>query len=152
VDGGRGPNHERLERGTMPKKTTKKKTAKKTTKKKAVKKAPKKTVAKKKKAKAAKKKTKPKTAKPREPSSAEPQEMPAGKKSSKPCEVCNYYGVYLREIFEREHAQNGEAQVGQVFEYLLSDLHGLWNMVRLYGRETPLERLRGEGNPSHYDL
>ena len=78
--------------------------------------------------------------------------MPAGRKSIRPFEVCNYYGVYLREIFEKEHLQNRKAKLGEIFECLVSDLHGAWNMVKLYGNDTPLEKLRGEGNPFHHDL
>ena len=121
----------------MARKTVKKKTVKK--------KAVKKTAAK-------KKTTKRKTAKRREPARTQPKETPAGRKSSKPFEVCNHFGVYLREIFEREHSHNQKAELGQVFEYLLNDLHGAWNMVKLYGKETPLQKLRGESNPFHYDL
>ena len=101
---------------------------------------------------AKKKSTKGKRAKKREPRRAEPKEMPAGRKSIKPFEVCNHFGVYLREIFEKEHLQNRSVQVGEVFEYLLRDLQGAWNMVKLYGKEMPLENLRGESNPFHYDL
>ena len=78
--------------------------------------------------------------------------MPAGRKSIKPFEVCNHFGGYLREIFEKEHLQNRGVQLGEVFEYLLRDLQGAWNMVKLYGKETPLEKLRGESNQFHYDL
>lgn len=64
-----------------------------------------------------------------------------------PFDVCNYYGVYLREIFENEHLRNRDILLGEVFERLLSDLHGAWNLVKLYGREASLESLRGKGNP-----
>ena len=118
--------------------------------KKSKKKAAKKRTAKKKSVK--KKTTKKKTAKRRESPRTEPTEIPAGKRSVKPFDVCNYFGVYLREVFEKEHLQNRSVQLGEVFEHLLSDLNGAWNMVKLYGRETPLEKLRGERNPFHYDL
>lgn len=99
---------------------------------------------------AKKKPEKKKTEERREP--ARPKPMPAGRKSIRPFEVCNYYGVYLREIFEKEHLQNRKAKLGEIFECLVSDLHGAWNMVKLYGNDTPLEKLRGEGNPFHHDL
>lgn len=120
----------------MARKKVKKKTAKKKTGKK----------------KAGKKKTtKRKTAKRREPARTEPTEMPAGKSSSKPFEVCNHFGVHLREIFEKEHMQNRQVQLGEVFEYLLGDLDGAWKMVKLYGQKMPIEKLRGKSNPFHYD-
>jgi len=93
-----------------------------------------------------------KTAKKRQPARTRPTEMPAGKKSIKPFEVCNYFGVCLRDAFEREYLQNRGVLLGEVFEHLLSDVHGAWNMVKLYGKQTPIEKLRGESNPFHYDL
>jgi hypothetical protein len=117
--------------GTMARKKVKKKTAKKKTGKK----------------KAAKRKT----AKRREPARTEPTEVLPGKSSSKPFEVCNHFGVHLREIFEKEHSQNRQVQLGEVFEYLLGDLDGAWKMVKLYGKEMPIEKLRGKSNPFHYD-
>ncbi len=42
--------------------------------------------------------------------------------------------------------------MGEVFEYLLGDLDGAWKMVKLYGKEMPLEKLRGKKDPFHYDL
>lgn len=122
----------------MARKKVKKETAKK--------KPAKKKTAKKKSAK--KKTTKRKTAKRREPARTEPTKMPAGKR---PFEVCNHFGIHLREIFEKEHLRNRNAQLGEVVEYLLSDLQGVWNMVKLYGKETPLEKLRGKSDPFHYD-
>ena len=93
-----------------------------------------------------------KKARTREPIETEPTEMPAGKSSIKPFEVCNHFGVHLREIFEKEHSQNRQVQLGEVFEYLLGDLDGAWKMVKLYGKEMPLEKLRGKKDPFHYDL
>ena len=120
----------------MAKKKVKKKAVKKqTTKKKATK----------------KKTTKKKTAKRQKPAKKKPAAIPSSRKTIKPFEVCNYFGVYLREIFEKEHSRDRHVQLGQVFECLLSDLNGAWNLVKLYGRETPLARLHGEANPFHYD-
>ena len=98
-----------------------------------------------------KKTTDRKTAKRRKPVTTEPTEMPTGRKSVRPFEVCNHFGIHLREIFEKEQLQNRSVQLGEIFEYLLRDLQGTWNMVNLYGKDTPLEKLRGESNPCHYD-
>lgn len=87
----------------------------------------------------------------RVPAATGPTEMLAGGKSVKPFEVCNHFGMYLREVFEKEYSQNRGVQLGQVFEYLLRELQGAWDMVNLYGKETPLEKLRGESKPFHYD-
>ena len=119
--------------------------AKKKTKKKAVKRKPAT------KRPARKKTPKKKTAKRRERAETEPTEMPGGRRGLKPFDVCNYYGVYLREIFEKEHLRDHKAKLGNVFDCLVSDLRGAWNMVKLYGKDTPLQKLRGEGNPFHHD-
>jgi hypothetical protein len=136
--------------GTMARKKVKNRAAKKKTvkKKAAKKKAPKKTPTKQRQRKTAKKKK----ARTRESAKTEPTEMHAGKSSIKPFEVCNHFGVHLREIFEKEHSQNRQVQLGEVFEYLLGDLDGAWKMVKLYGKEMPIEKLRGKSSPFHYDL
>ena len=138
----------------MPRKKIKKKAIKKKPAKKmsAKKKPAKKTPAKKMPAKKMPAKKKTAAAKRREPARPKSTEMPAGRRSIKPFEVCNYYGVYLREVFEKEHVQNRGARLGEIFERLVSDLHGAWNMVKLYGKDTPLEKLRGEGNPFHHNV
>ena len=126
--------------GTMARKKVKKRAVKKII---AKKKTPKK--------KRPRKTAKRKTARTRGPVETEPTEMPAGKSSIKPFEVCNHFGVHLREIFEKEHMQNRQVQLGEVFEYLLGDLDGAWKMVKLYGKEMPIEKLRGKSNPFPYD-
>jgi hypothetical protein len=111
------------------------------------------TMAKKKSAKNAAKKSDNKvSSKKRTPKRQEPASTrPTDKQNFVPFEVCNYYGVYLREIFEKEHLRNRNVQLGEVFECLLNDLHGAWNLVKLYGKEATLESLRGKGNPFHHD-
>jgi hypothetical protein len=127
------------------KKTKKKKTVKKPTTKRKTRKTPTK------KRQTKKKSAERKPAKRQTPAKAELEQMPAGRQSIKPFEVCNYFGVYLREIFEKEHSRNRAVHLGEVFGCLISDLNGAWNLVKLYGPETPLEKLRGESNPYHYD-
>ena len=128
-----------VEVGAMPKKKVKKKAAKKKT--------AKKTPTKKRQKKTAKKKK----TRTRGAVEKEPAKMPAETTSIKPFEVCNQFGIHLREIFEKEHSQNHQVQLGEVFEYLLSDLTGAWKMVKLYGKEMPLEKLRGKNNPFYDD-
>jgi hypothetical protein len=136
--------------GTMARKKVKNRAAKKKAvkKKAAKKKAPKKTPTKQRQRKTAKKKK----ARPGKSVETEPTKMSAETTSIKPFEVCNHFGVHLREIFEKEHSQNRQVQLGEVFEYLLGDLDGAWKMVKLYGKEMPIEKLRGKSSPFHYDL
>ena len=115
----------------------------------------KKTAAKKKTAKTEagrKKTTKKKAAKSRGAATTEPTGIRAANSSVKPFEVCNHFGVHLRDVFEKEHSQNRQVQLGEVFEYLLGDLDGAWKMLKLYGKEMPVEKLRGKSNPFNYDL
>jgi hypothetical protein len=123
-------------------------------KKKVKKKATKKTTAKKKTAKktAPKKTPKRKKARKKVPGETKPTATQPGRSSIRPFEVCNHYGFHLREIFEKEHSRNHQVQLGEVFEFLLSDLNGAWNMVKVYGKDMPVEKLRGKSNPFQYDL
>ncbi len=103
----------------------------------------------------AKKKVKKKTAKKtgkKKAAKRKAAKKPAERTSVKPFEVCNHFGVHLREIFEKEHSQNHEVQLGEVFEYLLGDLDGAWKLVKLYGKDMPIEKLRNKSNPFEYDL
>jgi hypothetical protein len=97
------------------------------------------------------KKVKGKTAKKRKPAQSKPARMQDTSTAVKPFEVCNYFGVYLRDVFEREHLRKRNVELGEVFDCLLSDLNGAWNLVKLYGRETPIEKLQSEKNPFHYN-